>query len=337
MAASNKEDEIISKQLTEQIEDLSINETNVLTIIICANCGKEVINPNTCNKCKAATYCNAACKKKHRSKHKVACEKRVAELREEELERERRAAELHDEALFKQPPPNEDCPICFLPIPAMETGRKYHACCGKKICSGCIYAIAKRDGGVGLCPFCRTPSPHSEEEVVERIQKRVELGDAHAMHNLGCYYAHAGYGLPQNRAKALELWHRAEKLGSAAARYNIGQAYYQGIGVERDMKKDKHYYELAAMKGKVEARYNIGCSEGNAGNHDRAYKHFMLAAGGGFRRSLSAIQEMFKKGDVTKEEYTQALRAYQAYLGEIKSVQRDEAAIFSEEYKYYEV
>jgi hypothetical protein len=28
-----------------------------------------------------------------------------------------RAAELHDEALFKDPPPKEDCPICFLPMP----------------------------------------------------------------------------------------------------------------------------------------------------------------------------------------------------------------------------
>jgi hypothetical protein len=28
-----------------------------------------------------------------------------------------RAAELHEEALFKDPPPKEDCPIRFLPMP----------------------------------------------------------------------------------------------------------------------------------------------------------------------------------------------------------------------------
>jgi len=33
----------------------------------CANCGKEGAN-NVCNKCKQVKYCNAACKKKHRSK-----------------------------------------------------------------------------------------------------------------------------------------------------------------------------------------------------------------------------------------------------------------------------
>ena len=41
-------------------------------VSVCANCGKEGSsdNMNICNKCKKAKYCNAACKKKHRHKHK---------------------------------------------------------------------------------------------------------------------------------------------------------------------------------------------------------------------------------------------------------------------------
>ena len=87
MATSNEEDvDIISKEITQQVEDLSINIDNDM-LTACANCGKEGNNLNICNKCKAATYCNAACKKKHRSKHKKDCERRIAELQEEELER----------------------------------------------------------------------------------------------------------------------------------------------------------------------------------------------------------------------------------------------------------
>ena len=52
------------------------------------------------------------------------------------------------------------------------------------------------------------------------------------------------YGLPQNRTKALELWHKAGKFGHAAAYYNIGNAYFYGRGVERDDKKAQHYWEL---------------------------------------------------------------------------------------------
>ena len=226
--------------------------------VICANCGKEGTNLNICNKCKAATYGNASCKKKHRSKHKQDCEKRVAELLEEELERERRAAELHDLELFKQPPPKEDCPICMLPQPPLHTGNKYRSCCGKMICSGCIHAVHIRDGGVSLCPFCRTPAPTTDEDLIIQAKKRMEIGDAEAMHSLGSCYSDGRYGLPQDRAKALELWHQAAELGYTVSYYNIGVAYDYGNGVGRDEKKATHYYELAAMGGDVNSRHNLG-------------------------------------------------------------------------------
>ena len=277
MAASNEEeeDEIISKHLTQQVEYLSIiNDTST----VCANCGKEGSNLNVCNKCKAATYCNASCKKKHRHKHKEACERRVAELHKEELERKKRAAELHDKKLFKQPPPKEDCPICMLPLPSLFTGLKYRACCGKMICSGCIHAVEKQDGGIGRCPFCRTPTP-TAKEMIEQMKKRMEIGDAKSIYEMGCYYYHGRYGLPQDHNKTLDLWHRAAELGYAPSYYNIGNAYYAGNGVERDMKKANHYYELAAMGGVVEARLNLGVFERRVGNMNRALKHDMISAG----------------------------------------------------------
>ena len=153
---------------------------------------------------------------------------------------------------------------------------------------------------------------------------------------MGCYYNYGMYGLPQNRVKALELWHQAAEVGIAAAYFNIANAYRNGNGVRRDEDKAKHYYELAAIGGDVDARCNLGFDERHAGNYDRALKHFLLAAGGGVKQSLSAIQKMFKEGDATKKDYTKALRAYQAYLGDVKSAQRDEAAAAVEEFKYYE-
>ena len=314
----------------------SINKLSLASdISTCANCGKEGSEVNNiCNKCKAATYCNAACKKKHRSKHKKDCERRVAELLDEELERKKRAAELHDGKLFKKPLPKEDCPICMLLLPSLFTGSKYSACCGKTICSGCIHAVAIRDGGVGLCPFCRTPTP-TPDEFVEQVIKRMEVDDAEAIRNLGCYYYKGSHGLQQNHAKALELWHQAADLGSASSYFNIGNSYLQGNGVERDENKAYHYWELAAMGGDVDARHNLGIFEGRVGNMDRKLKHLMVAASCGYKESLNEIKQMFMDRDATKDDYAKALRSYQAYLVEIKSPQRDEAAAFDENYKYY--
>ena len=297
---------------------------------------------NICNKCKEATYCNAACKKKHRTKHKKQCERIVAEIHDEALFRESlpqygvRAAELHAEALFKEPPPQYgDCPICFLRMPSMNSGRRYYECCGKIICSGCIHAPVYDNLGnviVGKkCPFCRTPTPTSDKEIIERLKKRMELEDTYAFAMIGSYYSNGLYGLPQDSVKALECWHKAGKFGYT----NLGTAYSNGEGVDRDEKMASHYFELAAMEGNVMARYNLGVIEKNAGNYDRALKHYMIAVRGGCTRSVKTIQQMYTNGLATKDRYANALRSHQAYLNEIKSDQRDKAAAFRDDYCYY--
>jgi hypothetical protein len=124
----------------------------MMTNICCAECGmKGGISHKACKSCMLVKYCNADCQRNHWPKHKKQCKQRAAELR--------------DEALFTDPPPKEDCPICFLPMPVklfccmslppatilsvpifgfaklptldME---QYYPCCGKIICKGCIYS-----------------------------------------------------------------------------------------------------------------------------------------------------------------------------------------------------
>jgi len=90
------------------------------------------------------------------------------------------------------------------------------------------------------------------------------------------------------------------------------------------------------MMGDVVARHNLGNIEKKAGNIDRALKHYMIAVRSGYAKSLEKIKELYSNGDdATKEDYTTALRLYQAYLGEIKSDQRDKAATADDQYRYY--
>ena len=90
------------------------------------------------------------------------------------------------------------------------------------------------------------------------------------------------------------------------------------------------------MLGSVAARYNLGLNEGKTGNTDRALKHFMIGTKSGQNESLKKINELYKLGYATKEDYTKALQSYQEYLGDIKSSQRDEAAAAHNDwYRYY--
>jgi len=321
------------------LENMSTANNKDVVVSVCANCGKEGAN-NTCNKCKMVKYCNAACKKKHRHKHKKECEEHArlaAEKRNEEL---RRAAELHDEELFKQPPPKEDCPICFLRLPSLKTGWRYYACCGKVICCGCVRAPVYDNQGNKVdnkkCPFCRVPTPHTIEESLESEKKRVEVNDPIAIHNQGNYYRDGRNGFPQDYTKALELWHRAAELGDATSYSSIGYAYQFGKGAEHDMKRAVRYYELAAIGGDEVARNNLGTGEARAGNLNRALKHYMIAVRSGYNSSLQTVKRLYSNEYATKEDYTTALQLYQVYLDEIKSCQRDKAAAFDERFRYYE-
>ena len=105
-----------------------------------------------------------------------------------------------------------------------------------------------------------------------------------------------------------------------------------GIRVERNEKKARHYWELAAMRGQTDARHNLGCFEEQAGNKDRALKHFLIAVKDGSSTSLESIKRRFEMGITTKDVYDEALRSYQAYLDEVKSDQRDEAAALYSKY-----
>jgi len=230
-----------------------------------------------------------------------------------------------DEDLFKEPPPREDeCPICFLAQPFNEGETTYFSCCGKVICDGCVHAAEHADDR-GLCPFCRALPPTSNGEIIERIKERVAACDAVAIYTLGCDYAHGRYGLRQNTAKAMKLWLRAGELGCLEAYCNIGYAYNNGDGVERDANKAKYYWELAAMRGDARARHNLGLSEQIAGNTSRAMKHWMISAAAGWDDSLKEIREGYLKGYVTKDNFEDALRSHKDAKDEIKSDQREAA------------
>ena len=290
---------------------------NTTTNTNCAACGKEGGNLNTCNKCKMVKYCNAACKKKHRSKHKKACERRVAEL--------------HDEALFKEHPPTDDCPICFLPLPidVRVIWNSTLAVVKSSVKVVVMRYLEKHVGEVfkiGLCAFCRKPNPTSDEEEVERIQKQMEADNAYAFHALAGYYATGDHGMPHDMTKANELYLRGGELGCADSYCNLGISYDYGRGVDIDKKKAKHYWELATINGNFNARNNLGCAEAEAGNHHRAFMHFILAAEAGCKESLDVVKKGFMKGVVTKDGYANTLRAYQERYNEMKSDDRNKFA-----------
>jgi len=243
-------------------------------------------------------------------------------------EAEAKRMQVTDEELFQPPPPKEECGICLLPQKDVSQ-TKYQECCGKNICCGCFIVGMGGDPKRKLppscpCPFCRKPPPQSNEEAIERLRKRCELDDAGACHTLGSFFRTGQMGLVQDLDKGFELLFRAADLGSSGAHLNIAYAYQTGKGLEQDVSKAVHHYQIAAIGGVLMARQNLGCMEAQTGNFERAQKHWMIAACAGDGHSLANVKAGFKHGHVTKDEFAKVLRAHQKSSDEMKSVHRDD-------------
>ena len=287
----------------------------------CASCGtagNDDVTLRKCTACYSARYCSVKCQREHWPKHKSACKKRAAEL----------AAEF-DELLFKQPESSHygDCPICCLPLSIDPEKTSIWPCCSKVICDGCDYANWMRELEMKLeskCPFCRHPLPELKAECDRNERKRAEANDPGALRQLGVKFRKGG-----DYKGAFECWTKAVELGSVSAHYDLSVMYHLGAGVKKDEKKEVRHLEKAAIGGHPEARNNLGVIEMENGRYKRAIKHFIIAAKLGHSGSLDALKDMYQEGTANKEDFSAALRAYQAAVSATKSPQREVA----EEYR----
>ena len=228
-----------------------------------------------------------------------------------------------DTRLFAQPKPRGDCPICFLRLP-LKTQVCYQACCGQFICIGCRYCLTRE-----RCPFCNAAVPSSNVELKKQLMARIEkYNDPEAINIVGCSYNSGMYDFEINYDTAVTYWRRGSELNSAQAHFNLGTAYRTGRGVDPiDLNQTIHYYQCAAMEGHELARYQLGTVDYNRGKRGRAMRHYMIAARCGHDDSLKKVKEGYRLGLVTKEDFANTLRCFQAEVNEIKSEQRERAKV----------
>eukprot|EP00577_Skeletonema_sp_RCC1716_P026226 CAMPEP_0113417730 /NCGR_PEP_ID=MMETSP0013_2-20120614/25809_1 /TAXON_ID=2843 ORGANISM="Skeletonema costatum, Strain 1716" /NCGR_SAMPLE_ID=MMETSP0013_2 /ASSEMBLY_ACC=CAM_ASM_000158 /LENGTH=166 /DNA_ID=CAMNT_0000304879 /DNA_START=441 /DNA_END=938 /DNA_ORIENTATION=+ /assembly_acc=CAM_ASM_000158 len=153
--------------------------------------------------------------------------------------------------------------------------------------------------------------------------KRVEANDPVAMCQMGVRCKNEG-----DYDGAFEYWTKAAGLGDVGAHYNLSVMHREGLGVEKNKKEEVYHLEKAAIGGHTFARHNLGIMEGKNGRHERAMKHFIIAAKLGDDYSLLSLRRAYAVGFVSKEDFASALRAHQAALDAMKSPQREKAEAF---------
>ena len=66
------------------------------------------------------------------------------------------------------------------------------------------------------------------------------------------------------------------------------------------------------------------------GNTSECVKHLKVLASAGDKESMDGLMEAYKDNELSKEDLTQTLRAFQASSNEMKSKDRDDARLLDE-------
>ena len=241
---------------------------------VCAGCGicaGDSVKLKKCTDCKKAQYCSVACQRQNWSEHKPAC---------------------REERLFRQPESSHlgDCPICCVPLPLDPSTHSMYNCCSSLLCDGCAAADMHREEEP-KCPYCRQPVPETAEEADRNTMKRVQANDPAAIRSTGLRHYEEG-----DYRRAFEYWSKAAGLGDVEAHYQLSVLYEDGLGVDRNTRKNMKHLEQAAIGGHPSARYNLGVREGRRGRPDRAVRHYVIAATLGHNGSMEKREGVYRKG-----------------------------------------
>ena len=327
-------EQIGSMSLGESVEPETTGEDdqNETPTWSCSACGKKSDTAKKCTACKCVWYCDKKCQNKHWKEHKKECKhiKKVLDKRGGKLDSgtEKNLGPLPDL------PPREECPICMRVLPIHARLQRYAGCCGKSICGGCSFQhqmkSAERAAEKGqtlvspTCAFCRKPMAQSDEEVLARGLKRIELKDPNAMSTIAMAYGHGRLGLPVDQAKCIDLLRQSADLGESSAQFQLGIFHHCGdMGLQRNEEEALKYYDKAAEGGYLISRFNLGCVEDMKGDDVAAMRHWRLAAAGGFMKSMLNLIVCFDEGFLHHGDLAEALQAFYRSRAEMKSEDRD--------------
>ena len=299
-------------------------EDNEAPTKMCSACETKSDTLMKCRACKCVWYCDKHCQNKHWKEHKKECKPIKKEL-------DKRGGKLDlgeelDIGPLPDLPQREECPICMRALPLHEGLQGYSACCGKMICCGCALQHDMKSGDQVTCAFCRTPVPESsDEEILARLSKRVELKDPVALSNLAMMHGKGKLGLPVDQHKCIGLLRQASDLGRPAAQYQLGAFYHDGkMGLKQNVEEALKYWHKAAEGGDIIARHNLGCIEAGHGDLAAAMRHWRLAASGGYRKSMNALINLcFEDGLLHHTNLAETLQNFYRARAEMKSEDRD--------------
>ena len=159
--------------------------------------------------------------------------------------------------------------------------------------------------------FC---SLSNTSRVIEFYLEKANQGNVYALNDIGNLY-YNGIGINQDYSEALKWYEKAAEAGSNDAMNNIGMMYNYGRGVKQDYKNAMDWYNKAADNGNNDAIYNIGVlyefGRGVTQDYKKAMKWYEKAAEAGNASAMFRIGKLYNNGNGIEQNYTIAMQWYE--------------------------
>lgn len=152
------------------------------------------------------------------------------------------------------------------------------------------------------------------EKGAEWIKKSADTGYFIAMDDLATLYKERALGSGREK-DAWRYYLKAAGLGYRDAEYHLGECYYEGCGIERDLEKAVICYKKALSNGSMQAADALGTmcilGEGNVGDKHKAFSYFKKASQGGYIRSLGKLGDCYYYGRGIAQDFVKARTCYE--------------------------
>lgn len=171
---------------------------------------------------------------------------------------------------------------------------------------------------------CGQPREGYEPQVFSKeLLRKAEAGDAKAQLQIGGAYQE-GRGVEKNPALAVEWIQKSADQGYPRGLAALGQCYFLGQGVSRDETKALLYMTQAAEKGYAEAQFNLAAFLTSNKKYTEAFPWMKKSAEQGFPEGQYALGRLYERGQGCEPDQGAAMLWYKkaADLGNVEAARK---------------
>lgn len=187
-----------------------------------------------------------------------------------------------------------------------------------------VQFVIEKDGSVGLMGVARSVDPELDKEAMRVCKmlndftpgRNTDGEPVRVWYKLPIIFKLTGTGNeeispedPNVAGEALKYYQDA-LAGDADAQYNLGNCYYTGNGVNKDLRRAAYWYQKSAIQGNEWAMGSIGyCyanGEGVELNYTQAVEWWKKSANLGNANACNSLGVCYQFGDGVEKDFDQA-------------------------------